>query len=457
VTTLSRQQAIELTYAADTDVGRSRQGKLNQDSFGSYEDYCNDGARLVAKGKLFVVADGMGGAAGGREASRIAVDVVFRSYYDDLDLDIVPSLQRAIQAANTQIHQHGQAHPELRGLGTTIVAAVIHGHTLVVGNVGDSRAYLLRQNQLMQLSVDHTTVQEQVRDGLLAPEKAAIHPRRHVLSRNLGYQPEAQPDFETQALLKGDAILLCSDGLWGPVEDNEIAGVLQDEHGEAAVERLIDLANERGGPDNISAILIHVVSIDELSTSMSAAGVGQAVSESSITEEATVEPAMPESSVHPETQSMPHLPSEESRNISEPWNSVSNNHDAPYSPRRRLWLIIGVGALLLLLGGVVAYLAIPSLGLQLSVFTNWSSRRSMTEVPGILPTGAGSLVAKPASSSSVSGAALAMGTPMLTGPSEPTATPVIPRRTLDVEFSAPVLPGDRPTHQRLLRHQHEPR
>lgn len=258
VTTLNTHPQLQLTFAADTDVGRSRQGRPNQDSLGLFEDYVRDEALLEAKGRLFVVADGMGGAAGGKEASSLAVDVVFRSYYDDPSVELERSLQRAVEEANTRIQQQGRANPELRGLGTTIVLAVICDRTLIMGNVGDSRGYLLHQEQLMQLSLDHTMVQEEVREGLLTPEEALTHPRRHVLSRNLGYRPRAHPDFATRTLVPGDTILLCSDGLWGSVDDSELGTVLRQERGENAVDTLIDLANERGGPDNISAIVIHV-------------------------------------------------------------------------------------------------------------------------------------------------------------------------------------------------------
>ncbi|MDP9315276.1 MAG: protein phosphatase 2C domain-containing protein [Chloroflexota bacterium] len=258
MTTEIGQYNTELIFSGDSDVGQARKHKLNQDAFDTYEHYCTNPGRITAKGKLFVVADGMGGAAGGAEASTMAVDVVCRTYYEDPDLDIVASLERAIQAANTQIQQHGRANPELRGLGTTIVVAVVRSRTLVVGNVGDSRAYLFRHGELRQISLDHTTVQEQVREGLLTPEEAATHPRRHVLSRNLGYRPKAGPDFDTRTLVAGDTILLCTDGLWGTLEDHELADVLRHARGDAAVQTLIDLANARGGPDNISAIVIHV-------------------------------------------------------------------------------------------------------------------------------------------------------------------------------------------------------
>ncbi len=268
---MNTNATTQLSFDADTDVGRSRRGGPNQDSIGTFADYTTDEARLAAKGKLFVVADGMGGAAGGKEASSIAIAAVLRSYYDDPDTAIEASLERAFQVGNTAVQQHGRDHPELRGMGTTIAAAVVRGQTLVAGNVGDSRAYILRGGDLRQISLDHTMVQEQVREGVLLPEEAEIHPRRHVLSRNLGYRPRAQPDFVSWTILNDDVILLCSDGLWGPVGDGDLAGVLRKERGKQAVQMLIELANERGGPDNISAIVIRVESV--------AAGAGSATTE----------------------------------------------------------------------------------------------------------------------------------------------------------------------------------
>ncbi len=251
-------QEPQLTVGIGLDVGQARQHKPNQDSVGTYADYCEDPKWLAAKGRLFVVADGMGGAFGGKEASEMAVQVVIDSYYEDSDVELVACLERAIQEANRQIKERGEADSSVRGLGTTLVSAVIRGRDLVVANAGDSRAYLLRQGTLQQLSLDHTLVQDQVRAGLLTPEQADTHPQRHVLSRNLGSRPRAQPDFATETLADGDTILLCSDGLWGPVGDDEITALLLRLRGKAAADALVDLANRYGGPDNISALVVHI-------------------------------------------------------------------------------------------------------------------------------------------------------------------------------------------------------
>lgn len=352
------QYESHVTFDADTDVGRVRQDQPNQDTVGTYEDYCDDLARLALKGKLFVVADGMGGMAGGKEASAMAVEVVCRSYYADPDPEIVPSLDRAIQAANSKIYQYGHAHVELRGLGTTIVIAVIREQTLVVGNVGDSRAYLLRQGELRQLSTDHTAVQEQVREGLLTPEAAAIHPRRHLLSKNLGYWPQANPDFHSQTISAHDTILLCSDGLWGVVADAELAVVLRQHSSGDAVQRLIDLANEQGGPDNISAVVLHVDRVGSdpsfITTDHAEQLLAQLESnQGTLAEMETVENPMDVlmgSPVKPQPSN--------SACESQIANGLAYEQLATQPPRmQRRWLVVLLGMILLLIIGAVALYA----------------------------------------------------------------------------------------------------
>lgn len=397
------QQLTEITFAAETDVGRSRQGQPNQDSLGSYEDYCRDQERLVVKGKLFVVADGMGGAAGGREASRIAVEVVFHSYYADPDTDIVASLRGAFQAANAKIHRHGLTHPELRGLGTTIVVAVIRGRSLVVGNVGDSRAYLLHQHRLRQISLDHTAVQEQVREGLLTPEEGATHPRRHVLSRNLGFRPKAQPDFETQDLFKGDTILLCSDGLWGSVEDDEIAAVLQQADCETAVDILINLANGRGGPDNISGIVIHVDSVEQPPGAAATDPDHQAAQQRETVEPEPITLGTTVSSISEATATIKRVPADGQAAAASLDRTAATVGAAKTASRRR-WLTPALAIIALLLLGAAVYqirpmLRVPSLGNTSAVSNTQpdSIQRSIDPVPsleaGILPNQSSAITA----------------------------------------------------------------
>ncbi|MGB0384250.1 MAG: Stp1/IreP family PP2C-type Ser/Thr phosphatase [Ardenticatenaceae bacterium] len=258
IKTKTRSQLPQLTIGKGRHVGRRRAHKANQDHLGSYDSVIEDRIRLAQKGQLYVVADGMGGAAGGEVASQIAVQRTLQRYYKDKDLDVPRSLNRAIQSANWQIHQQSNREPAYHGMGTTIVAAVVHDDILTLANVGDSRAYLLRNGRLQQISTDHTLVQEHVRAGVLTPEQAAIHPRRNTLSRNLGFAPQARPDIVSKKLQKGDILLLCSDGLWGEVSDKEMAKLLREHTPEDAAQELIDLANENGGRDNISLIALRV-------------------------------------------------------------------------------------------------------------------------------------------------------------------------------------------------------
>ncbi len=249
-------QQLKITIGRGLDVGVLRAGKPNQDNLGIPPSWAQN--QLAAKGQLYIVADGMGGASGGQQASQIAVNTTLQTYYQDPDTDIGRSLMRAIQTANAEIYRLGSSNPDLQGMGTTIVAAVVRGNELVVAHVGDSRAYLLRGGALQQLTKDHSWVQEQVDSGLLTPEQAARHEQRNVITRNLGNEPQVHPDVATFALQEGDALLLCSDGLWGPVSDEEIAAVLQRQSGDLAAQSLIALANEHGGPDNISTVTLHL-------------------------------------------------------------------------------------------------------------------------------------------------------------------------------------------------------
>lgn len=256
--TTNRIQPAQLTIGVGYHVGRRRAHKPNQDRVGSYADITPDGHDLARKGLLYIVADGMGGAAGGDLASQMAVHVTLTKYYQDSGLDVSRSLAKAVQIANEKIHERGHTDPVCWGMGTTIVGAVVRDNELNVMNVGDSRAYLLRNQKIELISTDHSLVQEQVRAGLLTQEEAAVHPRRNVLSRNLGYAPQTHPDFASYTMNRGDMLLLCSDGLWGQVSDTELAEFLQTYEPQVAADKLVDLANRRGGPDNISVIILRL-------------------------------------------------------------------------------------------------------------------------------------------------------------------------------------------------------
>jgi serine/threonine protein phosphatase PrpC len=237
-----------------TDRGRVRLS--NQDTFA-----------VLDEDRLWLVADGMGGQAGGDVASRLAVESIRTSFQESArswnapTLDQVErSFRRAIHKANQAIRQAAARQPRLTGMGTTVVALTLTDHPtplVAVAHVGDSRAYLLRDQQLHRLTWDHSFVENSIREGLLSPQEALTHPYRHVLSRALGTELEVEPDWSSRALDPADLFLLCSDGLTKMLTDAQILETLL-RHGsaEAACRALIHEALRRGGEDNVTAIVI---------------------------------------------------------------------------------------------------------------------------------------------------------------------------------------------------------
>lgn len=212
---------------------------------------------LARKGMLYIVADGMGGHEAGKTASWMAVRTVMQEYYNDPSPDIGLSLTRAVQIANAEIHRLAQ-EPAYGKMGTTIVAAVIRGDELVVANVGDSRAYLIRRGKIKRITRDHSWVAEQVRAGILTEEEARHHEHRNIVTRSLGSRPEVEVDLFREKLRPGDAVLLCSDGLTDEVQDEEIRQIVASNDPQEAANQLIELANQRGGADNITALVVNV-------------------------------------------------------------------------------------------------------------------------------------------------------------------------------------------------------
>jgi serine/threonine protein phosphatase PrpC len=214
-------------------------------------------AAMRTKGALYLVADGAGGQYVGELASQQAIETVIAEYYDDsYNLDIAVSLKRAIQKANSLIHAMAQNKRQFSGMETTLTAAVVRGAEVHVANVGHSRAYLLRGEQLIQITTDHSLVQEQINAGLITPEQARTHPQRDVTTRALGRQAQVEVDTFSGGLALEETLLLCSNGLSGVLRDAEMEEILRQEHLSQAITRLVETANERGGPDNISALLI---------------------------------------------------------------------------------------------------------------------------------------------------------------------------------------------------------
>jgi protein phosphatase len=241
---------MKVHHSARTDVGRTRDH--NEDNYG-----VGEGEKVERFGELLVVCDGMGGHAAGEVASRVAVDTILSDYYAADDEERNGVLEQAFSHANEQIYASGHG-----SMGTTGVAALLHHDALHIANVGDSRAYLIRDGEIRQLSRDHSFVSDQVAAGLITPEQARSSPHRNVITRALGYQSEVSVDLFRWPLQVDDIILLCSDGLHGLVTDDEIAEIATTHPADEAIDRLIGLANERGGSDNITVVIAHVDALD---------------------------------------------------------------------------------------------------------------------------------------------------------------------------------------------------
>jgi serine/threonine protein phosphatase PrpC len=245
---------LRLEVAQLTDVGRKREH--NEDNMAYVIP--KDQQVMAKKGALFIVADGMGGHAAGEVASEIAVDTVSNVYYQDDSDDVAYSLLHAIKRANALIHQRAAENMLRSGMGTTCVAAVLRGNMAYVANVGDSRAYLVRDGQVKQVSQDHSWVAEQVRAGLLTEDQARTHAQRNVITRCLGTQADVEIDVFPEQLEDKDALVLCTDGLSGLVSDDEIRRIVDQSGPQDSVYHLVQRANENGGPDNITAIVVSV-------------------------------------------------------------------------------------------------------------------------------------------------------------------------------------------------------
>lgn len=248
---------LQLDVAQLTDVGRKREH--NEDNMAHVIP--KDPQVMARKGALFIVADGMGGHAAGEVASEIAVDAVTNVYYQDDSDDVATSLLHAIKRANALIHQRAAENMLRSGMGTTCVAAVLRGNMAYIANVGDSRAYLVRGGRVRQISQDHSWVAEQVRAGLLTEEQARNHAQRNVITRCLGTQADVDIDVFPEPLEENDALVLCSDGLSGYISDDDILKTVEQAGPQESVYHLIEQANENGGPDNITAIVVRVLEV----------------------------------------------------------------------------------------------------------------------------------------------------------------------------------------------------
>lgn len=262
---------MRVRFSARTHVGMRRE--VNQDAY--------DG-RQLDRATLLVVCDGMGGHAAGEVASQLGVETIIASFSGDAPPE--EALRHAFVAANERIYREGRG-----SMGTTGVAALFLQNSLYVANVGDSRAYLVREGQISQISHDHSFVSDQVAAGLMTPEQARASAIRNIITRALGHTNEVEVDLFRLELRAGDTVLLSSDGMHGQITDDEIAEVAAMLPPDDAAQRLVDLANERGGPDNITVVIAQVDELD-------AAGEGAS---------ATITSTLPETAPLPQTAPLP--------------------------------------------------------------------------------------------------------------------------------------------------------
>ena len=240
-----------MRYAVLSDRGRVREN--NEDSY-------------YADGRVFIVADGMGGHRAGEVASAAAIEEFLGFEAQHREEPPLERLRGGMQAANRSLYRMADDDRELEGMGTTFTAVLVEGG-LHLGHVGDSRAYIWREGQLRPMTRDHSLVERMVDEGQISPRDARTHPQRNVILRALGVAQVLEIDLDTVDAVPGDRLLLCSDGLSGLLEDEEIESIISGEtEPEESCRRLVDAANERGGTDNITVIVAHLEAEVETAT-----------------------------------------------------------------------------------------------------------------------------------------------------------------------------------------------
>lgn len=243
-----------ITIGQAIDRGIKRKNEPNQDAIGS----CLPGL-LNKRPPLLVLADGMGGHQEGSRASRMVLDEFIRYYRTSKGKDYPANLSQALEKAHQKLQQYSTKHKDIHKMGTTLVAAVFAKDKAHLINVGDSRAYLINQKEIRQLSYDHSFVGEQVRRGILTPLEAHKHPKRNILTQSVSSDRSKLEPYQTSISLgEGDIILLCSDGLWGTVSESQMQDVVLELSPQKAAEKLVAMANQNQGPDNISVMLVRL-------------------------------------------------------------------------------------------------------------------------------------------------------------------------------------------------------
>ncbi|HEY7544407.1 MAG TPA: Stp1/IreP family PP2C-type Ser/Thr phosphatase [Blastocatellia bacterium] len=252
--------AYKIVASVFSDPGCVRE--TNEDSGRHFEP--DDAELLATKGSLFIVADGMGGHSAGEVASRMAVDLISRFYYENSD-EPQEALRNAFLEANREIHRTSLADENLAGMGTTCTALVVMNHAAIAAHIGDSRLYLVREGQIYLMTEDHSAVMEMVKRGWLSLEEARHHPDKNVILRAMGSHPEVEVSIWDAPfpVRVGDRFMLCSDGLYDLVEDEEIRQIVTASDPSGACETLIAMAKERGGHDNITVAIVSLAPKNE--------------------------------------------------------------------------------------------------------------------------------------------------------------------------------------------------
>jgi serine/threonine protein phosphatase PrpC len=242
--------------ASLSDIGCQREN--NEDQYAYWEPAADE--EFARKGRLAIVADGMGGHEGGQEASRIAVETIMEVFADTPDGDVQSLLALGFQIAHERILEYATLHPKLHGMGTTATAIAFRGNQLYYAHVGDSRLYLVRGTNISRLTHDHSYVGRLVQNGVISAEEAEIHPQRHILTAALGAGAELWPETSQHAikLQNGDVLILCTDGLWSLLSENEIHNVVSGSEPREACRALIKMTKDRGGPDNITVQVLRL-------------------------------------------------------------------------------------------------------------------------------------------------------------------------------------------------------
>lgn len=248
----------QIAIGCKTDLGRVREN--NEDKYEFYVP--EDGRVLASRGKVYLVCDGMGGAAAGQIASEIAAKTFIDVYLHHPSEDPKVAMQSAVTAANRYVNDVGRAVPARRGMGTTLSAVIVLQDRLYTIQVGDSRIYRLRQGELLLMTNDHTWVDEQIRAGVLTKEEAETHPYRHVITRAIGTEGIVMADIEEHDLKAGDTYLICSDGLTNHVSDEELAQTMSSGAPSEIAWKLVGQALQGGGSDNCTVLLARVDSIE---------------------------------------------------------------------------------------------------------------------------------------------------------------------------------------------------